>query len=348
MSTRDATLDIAKGLAIIAIVVGHVLRGLGNAGIVAKDGGGYLLADRAIYSFHLAVFAVAAGLLVAGAVDRRSVGPYLRHRLVTFTWLYVLWSLPLGALQVVFSGSVNHGKDWATVLNLSQPQNHMWFFPWIAVCSLVVALWRPWLTRARAACAVLVSVALSLAAWGWFGPVIFLQGHGLTAFFVIAACVGLSAFQRLRGRLGVWHELPVFLTATVAWLLLMAMTPAAGPTYSKLERTVPNIAVSVLATCLGVVAVVAASALLSRVTVVAESLAYVGVHSLEIFLAHTLATAGVRIALSKIGLTDPMLHLLLGTIAGVVVPLALWLLTRRYLPWLWQAPKVLTQAPLSR
>ncbi|WP_175954779.1 acyltransferase [Schaalia sp. Marseille-Q2122] len=336
------TLDIAKGLAIIAIVVGHVLRGLGNAGIVAKEGAGYLLADRAIYSFHLAVFAVAAGLLVAGAVDRRGIGPYLRHRLVTFTWLYVLWSLPLGALQVVFSGSVNHEKDWATVLNLSQPQNHMWFFPWIAVCSLVVALWRPWLSRTRTVVAVLISVVVSLAAWGWFGPVIFLQGHGLTAFFVIAACVGLTGFQRVRGRLSMWHELPVFLAATMAWLLLVVMTPAAGPTYSKLERTVPNISVSVLATCLGVLAVFALSALLSRLRVVSEWLAYVGLHSLEIFLAHTLATAGVRIALSKIGLTDPMLHLLLGTMTGVVVPLALWLLTRRYLPWLWQAPKALT------
>ena len=276
------------------------------------------------------------------------VGPYLRHRLVTFTWLYVLWSLPLGTLQVVFSGSVNHGKDWATVLNVSQPQNHMWFFPWIAVCSLLVALWRPWLTRTRAVLAVIVSVALSLVAWGWFGPVIFLQGHGLTAFFVVAACVGLPTFQRACGRRGVSQELPVFLAATVAWLCLIVLTPAAGPTYSKLERTVPHIAVSVVATCLGIVAVFAASTLLSRVKVASEWLAYVGVHSLEIFLAHTLATASVRIMLSRLGLSDPTLHLIVGTAAGIVVPLVLWVLTTRYLPWLWQAPHALAQARSPR
>lgn len=343
MSTRDATLDIAKGLAIIAIVAGHVLRGLGNADIVAKDGTGYLLADRAIYSLHLAVFAVAAGLLVAGAVDRRGVGPYLRHRLVTFTWLYVLWSLPLGALQVVFSGSVNHGKDWATVLDLTHPQNHMWFFPWIAVCTLVVALWRPWLTRARAVVAILVSVAVSMVAWGWFGPFIFLQGHGLTAFFVIASCVGLVGFQRARAALSVPSEAGLFLVGGIVWWAMMVWTPAAGPTYSKLERTVPNIALSVLATCVGVLAVFALSALLSRLRRVAGWLAYVGVHSLEIFLAHTLATASIRIALSKAGLADPAVHLVLGTVMGVVVPLVVWAATRRYLPWLWQAPKVLTR-----
>lgn len=343
MSTRDATLDIAKGLAIIAIVAGHVLRGLGNAGIVEKDGAGYLLADRAIYSLHLTVFAVAAGLLVAGAVDRRGVGPYLRHRLATFTWLYVLWSLPLGALQVVFSGSVNHGKDWATVLDLTHPQNHMWFFPWISVCSLAVALWRPWLTRTRAVVAILVSVAVSLVAWGWFGPFIFLQGHGLTAFFVISSCVGLVGFQRARAVLSVPSEAALFLVAGLVWWALMVWTPAAGPTYSKLERTASNIAVSVLATSLGVLAIFALSALLSRLGQASAWLAYVGVHSLEIFLAHTLATAGVRITLSKVGLSDPTLHMLLGTVMGVVVPLVVWAVTKRYLPWLWQAPRALTQ-----
>jgi fucose 4-O-acetylase-like acetyltransferase len=61
---RDPTVDIAKGIAIIAIVLGQVLRGLSSAGILDAKTVQYQLVDRSLYMFHLSVFALLAGLFV--------------------------------------------------------------------------------------------------------------------------------------------------------------------------------------------------------------------------------------------------------------------------------------------
>lgn len=88
-SGRDTTVDIARGLAIVLIVYGHVLVGLVLPGLVAPDDP---LRDTlpVIYLFHLVVFAFTAGLFLAKGVDRRGVRPYLRTRLATLGWLYLL------------------------------------------------------------------------------------------------------------------------------------------------------------------------------------------------------------------------------------------------------------------
>jgi hypothetical protein len=60
-------------------------------------------------------------------------------------------------------------------------------------------------------------------------------------------------------------------------------------------------------------------------------LATLGRYSLQIYVAHTIASAGVRIVLAKVfRIGDPSIHLILGTIAGLLVPLALALLSERW------------------
>ena len=44
--------------------------------------------------------------------------------------------------------------------------------------------------------------------------------------------------------------------------------------------------------------------------------------------------AGARILLAKLGVTDPWVHLSVGTLAGVALPLALWVVVQR-LGWRW-------------
>ncbi|NLI18180.1 MAG: acyltransferase family protein, partial [Actinomycetales bacterium] len=63
---RDPSLDIARGIAIVMVVLGHVLGGLLDAGIGQPPPG----TDRfvvALYVTHLPVFAFVTGLLMPGA-----------------------------------------------------------------------------------------------------------------------------------------------------------------------------------------------------------------------------------------------------------------------------------------
>jgi uncharacterized membrane protein YcfT len=80
----------------------------------------------------------------------------------------------------------------------------------------------------------------------------------------------------------------------------------------------------------GIAASVALAVLLSRV----RGLSFVrvlGIYSLEIYVAHTIASAGLRIALQKVlKVQDVPAHVAIGTIGGIILPLILGLLCRRY------------------
>jgi fucose 4-O-acetylase-like acetyltransferase len=69
---------------------------------------------------------------------------------------------------------------------------------------------------------------------------------------------------------------------------------------------------------------------------------YLGKESLPIYLAHVLVASGIRIVLFKIlKIHNPIIHVLLGTIAGIIVPLILYsfVMKRRYLSMLFSYPK---------
>lgn len=74
---RDQTIDIAKGLAIAMIVLGHVLRGMASSRLVDADASWYVVVDSALYQVHLPAFVFLAGLFVKRGVERRGARSYL-------------------------------------------------------------------------------------------------------------------------------------------------------------------------------------------------------------------------------------------------------------------------------
>ena len=74
-------------------------------------------------------------------------------------------------------------------------------------------------------------------------------------------------------------------------------------------------------------------ALLAR-TPVRIVLSSIGRRSLEIFLAHIIVASGTRSILVQIGVTDLAIHLAVGVILGVVVPMAVVPVVER-LGWYW-------------
>jgi hypothetical protein len=75
-----------------------------------------------------------------------------------------------------------------------------------------------------------------------------------------------------------------------------------------------------------------------------------GEASMAIFVAHTLASAAIRIGLVKtLHVEDVTVHLLLGTVAGIGIPWALFLLSKRYhVPYLFAWPTQRRNAALTR
>ena len=327
--TRDQSIDVARGITIIAIVMGHVVLGLTAAGLQPFDHSDGVL--RGLYLLRLPTLAYLSGLFFARGVERSGVRRFTTGRLLLLAWVYVLWSITQGSAKALAGSLTNSPGEWSDVMRLGIPEGQLWFLPWLMAVTVVAVAARPWASRTRALLTVGGACVLSVAVWGVEPIWAFARGWSLLAPFLL----GCAMTARRHAR--VFEPLPLAWLLTVVggviWVTVSMSTFAVPPTTGGLPRTPLGISLGVLGCIVGTAACLSLSALLARTPVVAV-LAPVGRRSLEIFLAHIVVAAGSRIVLEKAGLTVPAVHLFLGVALGVVVPMVLATVAER-LGWRW-------------
>ena len=138
-NTKKLTeLDIAKGIAIIAVVLGHsfpdadygITNGLAN------------FIHSFVYGFHMPVFFFIAGLLSAKH-SRDKPLPYIKKRACRLLIPYFALSLVGLILKQMFASEANHGYSlqsaWRILLGES-PMGGMWYLWSLFVMSLIFIL----------------------------------------------------------------------------------------------------------------------------------------------------------------------------------------------------------------
>ncbi len=335
---RDVLLDVARGLAMVAVVLGHVLGGLADAGI----GGGYqpwtAWATRLLYLTHLPVFAFVTGLLAPRGVERLGRAAYLWNRLTLLAYVYVLWTLIEGSVEVLTSRWKNHPTTWANVFSLWVPIGHLWFIPTLMVATCAIAVVRPWRRSPLSWLGLLVSAVAGLAAWGWGYPLAGASGGALILWFMAGAFVGFEPVVQAIRRLNGATLLAVAGLATAALVTVAGLPEVTTPTVVDPARTPASVALGIVGSVAGAAAVLAFSGLAARSdSPPTRLLAHLGRMSLQIYLAHIIFASGARVLLGGLGVDSLPIHLVVGLLAGVSGPLLLVLATRS-LPWLFAPP----------
>lgn len=341
--SRDTSLDVARGVAIILVVLGHSLRGLVAGGVVPQRSLAWL--DTWLYLTHLPVFAFAVGVLTPASVARAGTRTYLGRRLGLLAWLYLVWTLLEGAVEVLSTPWKNVPVGWADVLTLWRPIGHLWFLPHLAVATVVLLGVAPWRPGVRAVLGSAAVTVVALAAWGWDPGYAGLQGLALVPCYVAGAAIG---HPRLRA---VASRAPSALLA-VGGLLLTAVVGLGavwfGPTTPTTQsvRTVPSVALGVVLVAVALVGTISLAVVASRWPRASGWVAYVGRQSLPVYLGHIVVTAGTRVLLLRAGVTAPAVHLVLSATLGVSLPLLLERATRA-VPYLFVPPWQVRRGPAS-
>jgi fucose 4-O-acetylase-like acetyltransferase len=315
--TRDLSLDVAKGLGIILVVVGHAWRGLETAGMVG-DPALFHLVDSLIYNFHMPLFFLLSGMTFEAWALKRPLPEAAISRVTRLLWPLVLWTYIFYGARLAAGDAANsqvHG--WQSLLFFPlPPRDHFWF------------LWALFLQHlACLALLRLVGRPLGPAIWGALALAV-VVGSSITP-------VGLNAWT--------------FGAATYAGAFLTGLAlgpkglPARGMTafavacgvFLGVEAASFHLPQSLLVSQL--VGIVLALAFLALVRILCTSglkpalrlLAWLGVSSMGIYLAHTIFSAGTRAVLARTT-TDLSLHMIFGTLAGLIGPLILYALIRRF------------------
>jgi len=287
-------------MGIVLVVAGHAERGLMAANIAR--GAVWHVFDLGLYTFHMPLFMLLAGLNVAASL-RRGRGDFLRGKLWTIAWPYVLWSLVQGVLLVLLSGMTNGHGDWSALAKIGwRPISPFWFLYALMVYMVVVAL-----VGVRASVLVPLALAGIVASHGLDGDTLVHQICYQAVFFV-AGVLAADRIKALRAR-------PIALALlAMAWWGAFLLMPIHGETPYLKPAALP-------AAAAGIAFVLMLSRLLTG-SVVQPLLVRLGRASMTIYVMHILGTAGARIVLTRLHLPQQALVYWIGcTAVGLGLPL---------------------------
>jgi fucose 4-O-acetylase-like acetyltransferase len=323
---RDAWVDYAKAIGILLVVYGHVARGLYNAGI-PMDAALYARVDSIIYSFHMPLFFFLSGLYFFHSLKRRGPGALGANKLDTILYPYLLWSLVQGLTEVGLSHYTTGTATLSEVLALWNPRVQFWFLYalFLVVLTAILVL--------RSEAWPLLAAVLAASALGY----VFQERvpSALHSDYVVKNFVFFALgiwFERVRHALArhprAWAAAGVagFVAAQYGFHVELGLTYA--------DKGVASLLLAVVS----ILAVASVSMLLAR-----KPMAWIlalGSASMAIYVMHILAGSGTRIVLARVlGIENAGMHLVAGCLAGVLLPMLVFGLSKRFRwGWLFAAP----------
>ena len=275
-TSRDMSLDVAKGIGIILVVIGHAWRGLDSAGMIGSPDL-FRVIDTLIYNFHMPLFFLLSGMTYQAWALKRPTPEAAFSRVTRLLWPLVLWSYIFAAARLAAGDAANaQVSGWQGLAFFPlPPRDHFWFL-WalflqhLAVLALLRAAGGPLPATVWAALAAVLILGSSftpvgLNAWtfgaltyaGAFLTGLALGPGGLPAKGVTTLAIAAVAFVGLQA--ASFYIPASLLTAQVlgillslAFLAIVRMACTTGP------------------------------------SAVLRLLAYLGVSSMGIHLAHTI------------------------------------------------------------
>jgi fucose 4-O-acetylase-like acetyltransferase len=277
-ASRDITIDVARGIAIVLVVLGH------NSALAGAAPG---FVD-ALFLFHVPLFFLLSGLAQPSRSMSVAFTTLARRLLLPF----LIAALAVGALKLITrGGSVEQwlaGIAWGTGQTL--PWSHLWFLPALFLAQLTTQALRRlpggsvrWAFSAAAALLVVLSVPMTmgpdLSALGFAAPVGLPWSVDLLPACLLFVCVGalLKEAPALRARV----EQPLVVAAAV---VLFAFSLGARVDLNLRVFTPP--ALAVLAAASGCLLALALARALTAWRPIAAMFTAVGRHTLAIFLLH--------------------------------------------------------------
>lgn len=330
-SKRTAWVDYAKGIAILSVVLKHVLDGLISAGLVQTGALVQLTEVWGYYRWDLAIFFLVSGLFISRSLER-PIKAFMAKRLQTLVYPYFLWSILMLVLGVLLGGSTNHdfGAFLPSLLALLHtPVLHLWFL--YALFFMVMSFAICYKLNVSPHIYLFGAIVLYVS---WYMLDVRFIGQDMLLFFAFSVVLHQQVKHWLEAT--PLRQRALFAAMYIgAWLYLATSAPL--PTNA--DPTLTQGTVQLIVRSLGVMGVLLLSSVLAELDRL-RILSFFGERSLEIYLAHVPAGAAVRITLLQIGNDSVALHMIVGTILSIALPLLLYVVSVQWLklPYLFTWP----------
>lgn len=323
---KIAWVQCAKGLTICLVVYGHAMYGVNTA--VGLNPTFFDYCNDFFNIFRMPLFFFVSGIFAARSIARPT-NQFINRTVLHFVYIYIVWCVIQYSFRMMTGSVANHEIDPYAILYIAyQPINVLWFVYVLLAFFLITRLLRP------VPYFIVLPLAGALAVTPMDTGSYSLDHFCGTYVFFLMGYYGSGMILEQAKRFRPIHAavlVPLFSAVTLAVI------------YADL-RQVPMIWL----TCaiFGIFAMATLCICLSELRLDGV-FRYMGSYSLPIFVSHTIATAGTRVILSKLGLGDqPGLLLVGSTLGGVFLPILLAeTCDRLKFPWLFRKPEWFTISP---
>ena len=310
--------DYAKGIGIFLVVVGHVLRGLENSSILELSPSLKFI-DQWIYAFHMPLFFLVSGLFAGRSLLSKPLKNFVLDKLYTIAYPYFIWSCIQITLEHIISRSSHEVVPLTDIFKIVyEPFKEFWFLYVLFVILIIYGVSHklkisPLLFLAFSII-LYSSYALDVSIGSW--SVLYLLRR-----YIIYFAVGLIIGHKILDSIASRTKLFILILTTLFGYIGVAL--AVQLNFSDHVIAIPFIAI------LGITSSISLGIFLENLNIF-NFLKTWGQMSLEIFVAHTIPAAFFRIFLQKfLGVIDPVIHLILGIMIGIYVPIALQIISSK-------------------
>lgn len=297
---RNILVDKLKGYACFLVLFGHVIMGVRLAGVhipVFFRG-----MELFIWSFHVALFLFLSGVVYKETGEwkgKKTKPKFILHKLLNLGVPYVTFSSVYIAINS-FVGEANTSSSITDILYIwKTPVAQYWylhalFFLFVIWTSLSGIL-KNWQTT------VLVLLI------GYLLPFLNVRLGSLETVFYSALAFGLGTFIEFKLIVKLPNALKCVVVALhlAVGIALILLGKIEDPFFKELMIV------------FGIYSSILFISLLQNIKIVSTFLLFINKYSLQIYLLHTIFTAGIRIILLRLSITQWWLHVIIGTLWGI-------------------------------
>ncbi|GAB4529614.1 MAG: acyltransferase [Anaerolineae bacterium] len=304
--------DYARGIASFLVVQVHVIYGLRDAGMEFSTEFNAFVDGWKFFSFNMPVFFFMSGLFLARSVQK-PLGVFIGDKLRTLAYPYFVWSLLTLLMGTFTAGAANSrfGLSWESVVSLLyRPTFQYWFlfilFPVVIAAALMAK--RQIDLRWLFVPTFLMMLASILVEY----PSLWQES---VLFYTVWLSIGVIFGDFTRRTLETISNRNL--------LLVLVSTGLVWGSFAFGGEQMRIIWVRPVILAFGLVMVFSIATFLARFQALGI-IRRMGHYSLEVYLAHIIFGSGARIILDRVfNVETTWLHIVLGTIAAIGVPVAM-------------------------
>lgn len=312
--TRIKWVDEVKVIACVLVVLGHFFQSMTNSGILPANDL-YRWFNQTIYYFHVSLFFICSGYLYqmySRVDDLRSWSRSVVKKALSLGVPYLTFSAVTWVFKTLLSSDVNDTVGGLGDTLFLHPVSPYWYLYCLFFLFLVI----PTFQSTRAA-GIALAIAMIAKALTW-------TGLDIGVYAISSVCA--NAIMFILGMCIVCYRVTLANKGTQAGICGILFLLLSVIVYCTGIVAKPVLFVLGLMACLSIVVLTAVYADILNQSALIRML---GRYTLPIYLMHTLFAAPVRIVLLRIGISNSIVHVVVGLTASIAGPIVAAMVMRR-------------------